>query len=78
MEDTKRSRKVGMLLCLGVEVGFSVQSLTGAIGTCFPNFPSVLDHSEPLVAWMKIFQVCKMNTIINTIVGNCSIAILIS
>lgn len=78
MEDTRRSRKVGMLLCPGVEVGFSVQSLTEPVSTCFPNFPSVLGHPKPLVVWVKIFQVCKMNTVINTIVGNCSMEMLIS
>lgn len=42
------------------------------------DFPSVLGHPEPLVAWVKIFQFCKMNTLINTRVGNWNMAILIS
>lgn len=69
-----RSRKVGMLLYPGVAVGFSAQSLTEPVGICFPKFTSVLGHPEPLVAWMKIFQVCKMNTVINAVVGNCNTA----
>lgn len=74
MEDA-RSRKVGMLLCPGVAVGFSAQSWTEPVGTCFPNFPSILGHPEPLVAWVKIFQICKTNTVINALVGNCITAI---
>lgn len=75
MEDARRSRKVGMLVCPGVAVGFSAQSLTEPVGICFPNFPSVLGHPEPLVAWVKMFQVCKMNTVNNTVVRNCNTAI---
>lgn len=75
MEDTRRNRKVDMPLCPGIAIGFSAQSLTEPVGTCFPIFLSVI---EPLVIWVKIFQVCKMNTIINTIVGNRNMALLIS
>lgn len=70
MEDTRRNRKIGMLLCPGVAVGFSAQSLTEPVGVCFLNFPSVFGHPEPLLARVKIFQFCKMNTVINTVVGN--------
>lgn len=33
----------------------SVRSLTEPVDTCFPNFPSVLDHPDPSVARLTIF-----------------------
>lgn len=75
MEDARRNRKVDMLLCPGIAIGFSAQSLTEPVGTCFPILLSVI---EPLVIWVKIFQVCKMNTVINTTVGNHNMALSIS
>ena len=55
-----------------------VHSLTEPVGACFPNFPSVLDHPELSVAWVKIFRVCTMNAMINTIIKNCDTAMFIS